>query len=641
MLKKYHHRTTSIIVLVLMLIASMVMAQNTPETTEEPIVQPQPTVPSAQPTLPSAQPALPAPPEATTDANSDVGATNDTSSQPVAPLANDACPTLVEEGFTAAELICSEVSGGEACIGNGVILATPRGEVEGFAFGQPGDITPLNTLTEIQLQTVGTANNIMAVVALRPDLPVDDGVNNVTANMFLLGDVTLVDAGDGSDTSFPTATVQAGGGLNVRDQPNTSGTIIWQLSANEQIVATGKSSDQQWIRIEIPSFYGGAGWVFSQYMSVEGGLEALPFVAPNAPAPELEPAEFGNMQAFDLLTAPVNPACVDAPPSGLLVQSPNGFAGNMRFQVNDVTLGLNGTAFITAQADGNLVVDVLEGAMTVSSNDNQTELQAGNNATVALNANLEPSGGIISGSSDENRLMLLPLRLLPRGFAMGDTFSNSPAETTGTLADNPDACTLTAPDETRNIRQGPGTNYAIATVLEANNSAIAFAQTRDEFGFIWYETDTGFIRFDTVNVTGLCDDLPAANPVDVPTLEPEFTATPTGNSLNSTLLGDICGRTNVQTSLDVTDDEFAYALGGEWTAGANTTATFSVQGAVQRGEYGDTIRLTYPDGTTLAGSGDSNAITVTFNETITFNTNVSATRGDFVILTVNCTQTNE
>jgi hypothetical protein len=434
-------------VLVLMLIASMVMAQDTPETTEEPIVQPQQQCHlHNQLCLRHNRPcphhlkrqqiriAMSVPPMIRVVSL-------------LRPSPMMLVQTLVEEGFTAAELICSEMSGGEACIGNGVILATPRGEVEGFAFGQPGDITPLNTLTEIQLQTVGTANNIMAVVALRPDLPVDDGVNNVTANIFLLGDVTLVDAGDGSDTSFPTATVQAGGGLNVRDQPNTSGTIIWQLSANEQIVATGKSSDQQWIRIEIPSFYGGAGWVFSQYMSVEGGLEALPFVAPNAPAPELEPAEFGNMQAFDLLTAPVNPACVDAPPSGLLVQSPNGFAGNMRFQVNDVTLGLNGTAFITAQADGNLVVDVLEGAMTVSSNDNQTELQAGNNATVALNANLEPSGGIISGSSDENRLMLLPLRLLPRGFAMGDTFSNSPAETTGTLADNPDACTLTAPDE--------------------------------------------------------------------------------------------------------------------------------------------------------------------------------------------------
>lgn len=569
---------------------------------------------------------------------------------PTVPTTGDACPTLIQEGYTATEIICEGLGEGEACIGNGVVIATPRANVTDIAFSQPGDVVPWASLSEIQLQTLSTADNVMSVVHLRPELPVADSNESASATFFLVGDVTLLDVSEEPTSSgvFPFATVQAGGGLNVRNAPNTSGDVVWQLTANERVIATGRTSDQQWIRIEIPSFYGGVGWVFGQFMSVDGGMDALPFVTEASPAPQISQSgvSLSTSQRFALLSAPHDVNCIETPPSGLVVQSPSGFSGMMQFEVNGVTMDLNGTLFLMAQADGLLVVDVLEGMARVNALGSSVSLQAGDSASVGMNVNLEPTGSLGARASTGDALVYLPVRLLPRVVFMGDGVPVMPAQTTETTGDDASGavgmvCAIRTVDEVRNIRRGPGVDFEVVGVLEPNVTLDVFAQARDAFNYTWYETSRGFVRFDTVESQGDCQDLPQAAPVEPPepsaseaeTSAPVVTAT---NQLNSTLLGDVCTRTNVQTSLDVTEREFAYAMGGTWEAAPQTTVSFSVQGAVMRGEYGDYIRLTLEDGSTLAGSGDSPFMTVTFNEAVRFNTNVSATNGDFVILTVSC-----
>lgn len=63
-----------------------------------------------------------------------------------------------------------------------------------------------------------------------------------------------------------------------------------------------------------------------------------------------------------------------------------------------------------------------------------------------------------------------------------------------------------------NIREEPTTNSDLVGTLERGDSAVAVGQAEDNGGFIWWELeDGGFVREDTVNEEGDCEDLPESN----------------------------------------------------------------------------------------------------------------------------------
>jgi uncharacterized protein YgiM (DUF1202 family) len=552
------------------------------------------------------------------------------------------CPTLVDESFTATEFVCESVATGEACIGNGTVEATFGAADTGADFANPGDVTRLSSLEEISLRSTSTANGVWSVVNARIELKSTDGDIPVGVPMLLFGDVTLSDNGQIASGVVRNATVIAQRGLNVRRTPGNDGVVVWQLGAGEQVLVTGITADRQWLRMEIPNRFQGTGWAYAPYFEVDGGAESLPFVTVSSPPPDMTPPDFGPMQSIELLTANTAPNC-DAIDSGVLLQSPSGLPDKVRILVNDVEIQLNGTAFIQAQADGVMGIAVLEGEADVIVNDATTTVRSGSRASITLDSNLQPDSSTQVASINLTDYIDLPTRLLPRQIILGTPPSSEPAPTqaigfgTPSPTLTPETCTLTAPAETRNMRTGPSTDYAILRVLQANESVTGIGQL-NVGGFIWYvTTENGWLRFDSVTVASACTSLPI---VEAP-LPPAPTATPTGApataGLNSSLLGDIaCPNGRVSASGTSDGRDFSIALGGSWSALAGTSVTFTTQGGQLRPEFGDYIQILGEDGAILARSGTGTQLQATFDQNQTFVVRFSAANRDLVVMEAVC-----
>jgi len=588
-------------------------------------------------------------PEVTAEAGAD-------SAPDTLPPVESTCPTLVQPAFTATQQICSGINPGQVCVGNGSVSSVPNAEIESFSFAQPGDITAFTNLDELSLRTSSSPNSVWAVVNGSLQLASTDGDTVANTQTLIFGDVTISDTGQQVSGTAQSGTVLAQRGMNVRRSPQNSGVVVWQLSAAQEIIVTGRTPDLQWLRIEIPSRFGGVGWVFAPFIEVAGGDETLPFVNADSPPPQLEAPDFGPMQSFTLLSATTPETCgPDIPDSGLLLQSPSGLPDAARVRINDVELQFNGTMFVQAQANAAMRISVLEGEVAAITDANPVNATVGSRIIVQLNANLEANSAPTVTTFNIAELAALPIQLLARQFALDTEFtgeaqtqSDSSADTDTTQTEpgggfgtppptaTPAICTLTAVGQVRNVRSGPSTEFPVSSVLQPGERVRGIGQNSDTFNFTWYQTESGWIRFDTVDSTEACINLPQAAAPPLP--QPTATPTPDASSpgLTSSELGDVCAQGSVSASRSSDGTTLALQLGGMWTANAGTTVTFSTQGGQLRPELGDFIQLNTTDGMVIARSNDGRTLSVTFTETTTFTANFSAGNGDLVVMSATC-----
>jgi hypothetical protein len=109
---------------------------------------------------------------------------------------------------------------------------------------------------------------------------------------------------------------------------------------------------------------------------------------------------------------------MEAPQSGMIIQTPEG-AAEVSLNINGVDMLIGSTAYIQAFApdedieEGQLIVNLLEGEATISANDEQVTIPAGEFSTVALDEDLEPTGTPSEPEAyDANAFNALPLSLL-------------------------------------------------------------------------------------------------------------------------------------------------------------------------------------------------------------------------------------
>jgi hypothetical protein len=381
-----------------------------------------PTVPGGLPSLPVITPAAPDPlsTEESQPAAPVVPANADTPAPPRVPLVvASGCPAQVQAALSAAQITCGQVGGGEACLGSGVVEASPQ-EGAQIRFVQPGDRAGFNALTELRLRTLDTSEKTLALVIGRPVFPTTSG-GSAEASLILMGDVTLVDDGDqrpSTSGSGVVGTVIADFGLNVRRRPDPSSEVVWQLRRGDLINVTGQTADKSWYRMEIPNQFRAPAWVYAPYIQVNGNIPTVdPSIVPTRTAPQASGSTatlFQAMQAFNLLSGSLSAECTGAPPSGALIQTPNGMFDRMRLRVNDVLIELNGTMFLQAQANSSLLISVLEGDANITAQGAMSSTPKGFRASVALGGNLEPQGAPLPDSFDQRELIGLPVNQLPR-----------------------------------------------------------------------------------------------------------------------------------------------------------------------------------------------------------------------------------
>jgi uncharacterized protein YgiM (DUF1202 family) len=346
------------------------------------------------------------------------------------------CPTLVQESFTATEFLCETVPDGQACIGNGVASTTP---IEGATvqFANPGEFATLADIQRLQVQTLNTDTLAWTSVTGKLSVTTPKGEPQVV-EMLVFGDAVvsnaLADDATPVSSGILQASVAAGGGVIVRQDSRVDSNNIWQLLNGESLQAIGRSADNQWVRIIIPSPNGGAGWVFGQFVTIEGGRELLPFQTNSSPVPASSGVQtevtLKPMQAFRLESVLTDPSCADTPHSGVMLQSES-LDNRALLDVNGVELRLKGTAYITAQLADKMTIYLLEGEMRVTVDGDRKDMTAGTITEIPLDASLAPSGtaSALTGISQEavDLLVFLPIRLLSRNFEIS---ANSAGTTT-------------------------------------------------------------------------------------------------------------------------------------------------------------------------------------------------------------------
>lgn len=300
-----------------------------------------------------------------------------------------ACPTLVQTAITLTGENCDTTGLNEACYG--YILINPEarpGEEENFSFNVPGDRVDILQIESVQLSAMDVASAQWGVIVFAVEANVEGEVSSTEdVQIVLFGDTRLEDA-----SRFVQVT--ATGDVNVRALPNTDAAVVGSLVTGEVAVANARLEGDAWLRVRFLNSDSGLGWVSADYLEPASDISVMPVLSAEeaaAPVPDDLSAQYGPMQAFFFESGTNDSPCAAAPNSGMLIQTPDGVA-NVTIWLDEVVIQLDGTAFVQADAGGEMRVDVLEGTAQVEANDESSTAVAGQSVTVELDEDLGAVG---------------------------------------------------------------------------------------------------------------------------------------------------------------------------------------------------------------------------------------------------------
>ena len=144
-----------------------------------------------------------------------------------------------------------------------------------------------------------------------------------------------------------------------------------------------------------------------------------------------ESSELTPMQAFYFKSGVDDAPCEDAPSSGIMIQTPDG-AGTINLTVDGADITLGSTAYVQAQPDSDLVINIIEGQGSVSADGVTVTIPAGSRGRVPLDANLQANGPPIGPEPyDLAALAALPVDHLQRKIAIAPPLEATPEPPTG------------------------------------------------------------------------------------------------------------------------------------------------------------------------------------------------------------------
>ncbi len=142
-------------------------------------------------------------------------------------------------------------------------------------------------------------------------------------------------------------------------------------------------------------------------------------------------AEANPLQAFFFETGLRGTVCTEAPDSGILVQTPDGY-DEISFTADDVYISLGSTAFLQGEADGEMIVSVVEGQATVTAQGVTVVVPAGSRTRIPLDSERRASGPPSPPEPyDFERMSLLPISLLPRTITIAPSVEATPEPPSG------------------------------------------------------------------------------------------------------------------------------------------------------------------------------------------------------------------
>ena len=132
-----------------------------------------------------------------------------------------------------------------------------------------------------------------------------------------------------------------------------------------------------------------------------------------------------NINSFYFASGIGDSACASAPESGLIIQTPEG-VGKVDLLINEVDISIGSTAFLQAEADADMVINVVEGEAEVTSQGVTETVVAGNRTTVELDENgVADSPPTSPEPYQVEPLRQLPVRQLPRPVTIQETIETA------------------------------------------------------------------------------------------------------------------------------------------------------------------------------------------------------------------------
>jgi len=133
------------------------------------------------------------------------------------------------------------------------------------------------------------------------------------------------------------------------------------------------------------------------------------------------------MQAFYIRSGVGEASCVDAPESGVLIQTPEGVQ-SVHFRINGVDVEIGSTVMLQAQPEGAFRIRTLEGAAVVTLGGNAYPVIAGTEMSLPMDAQLQPVGlPSLPVPLSDIRLETLPLAPLPQAIPPAAPLSDAVA----------------------------------------------------------------------------------------------------------------------------------------------------------------------------------------------------------------------
>ena len=292
------------------------------------------------------------------------------------------CEQIVESALQSTDEQCEQIGDNRACYGHSLVEAIPQSVATPIRFATPGDQADLIQLQTLRVSELDLTNGFwgIALMQLLVQMP-DAGLSQ--ASLLIFGNV---------EVTYDAATTSSGDGIwieaqrpdvSIYERPVPGSASIQQLWFGQGLTATGRLADDSWLRIEVPGT-GAFGWVNANDVKSNEDLASLPIV-------DVQEPRIGPLQVFQLETGvdPDSP-CDNAPPNGMLVQTPEGVA-EVTFLVNEVDIQMRATAFLQAERGREMVVSVLDGQARVTAQGVTQVVNTGESTTIPLNENLSPS----------------------------------------------------------------------------------------------------------------------------------------------------------------------------------------------------------------------------------------------------------
>lgn len=294
------------------------------------------------------------------------------------------CTEIIETAIANAEEGCSSIGRNQACFGHIALDATGQPDADNFQFSNIGDIVDVAEIETLTLGGFNSDTGAWGVVLMRLQANLPDTLPGQNVTVILFGDTTLRNAASSVAQQIPPEqqqTISATGAVNIRSLPTTTASVLGSVNSGVNITATGRTSDNQWIRT---LFDEQPGWIASFLLSGDSRIEDLLVVEPDA-------EQFGPMQAFYLTTGIGRPGCKEIPDNGMMVQTPQG-VGTINLTVNEVDIEMGSTVYFTINDDRMMSVQPIEGAARVTSGGMTRTAIAGTRTQIQLNDDYLPEG---------------------------------------------------------------------------------------------------------------------------------------------------------------------------------------------------------------------------------------------------------